>query len=180
MKIGVVSDSHQNLANLKKAGDFLSKEGIEILVHLGDDFDDMAIFKDINLEKIIIPGVYTLKYYHSPDIPNRLIKKWEGWKVLLTHSPKSHENDLPTDLKPEEITGKSEVDIVIYGHTHIPRVEKEKGIIWINPGHLKDEDKKGYPPTMAILYFTPGNLKVKIIELGTKKEFISENFSQKN
>lgn len=178
MKVGIVSDSHQNLVNLKEAGNFLYMQGVEILVHLGDNFDDMITLKDLSLEKIIIPGVYTLKYYHSTDIPNRLIKKWEGWKVLLTHSPKSHENDLTTDLKPEEITRGKEVDVVIYGHTHIPKARKEKGIIWINPGHLKDEDKKGYKPTMAIVEFNPGNLKVKIIELVSKKEFLSGHFSK--
>lgn len=36
MKIAIISDIHDNLANLKKAMDLIKKEKIKIIIHCGD------------------------------------------------------------------------------------------------------------------------------------------------
>ena len=72
---------------------------------------------------------------------------------MITHTECCHENDLPDDIKPEEIVSKKAVDIILHGHAHIPRIEQKQSILYINPGHLKTEDKKGYPPTVAVVDF---------------------------
>ena len=36
MKIGVLSDSHDNLPNIRKAVEVFSKNGVEALIHGGD------------------------------------------------------------------------------------------------------------------------------------------------
>ncbi|MDZ7834879.1 MAG: metallophosphoesterase family protein [Alkalibacterium sp.] len=35
-----------------------------------------------------------------------------------------------------DLAKSNDVKIVFYGHTHIPRVEKEEGIVFINPGSI--------------------------------------------
>jgi len=70
---------------------------------------------------------------------------------LLTHTPSSHEHDSPQDIKPEETSSSGQVDAVFYGHTHIPKAEIKDGILWLNPGHLRPSDKRGYPPSYAIV-----------------------------
>ncbi len=165
MKIGVVSDSHGHIENLRRAAKALKEEGVELIVHLGDDYDDVKALSDMQGVKIIqVPGVFST-YYQEPEIPNRLIEEWEKIRVLLTHTREGHKNDLPTDLKPEEVASRGEVNMVLFGHTHVPDVAEEAGLIWVNPGHLKDEDKKGYPPTYALLEIGGKEVKVRIVDL---------------
>jgi len=86
---------------------------------------------------------------------------------LITHTECCHENDLPDDIKPEELVSKKAVDVVLYGHTHIPRIEQRQSALYINPGHLKTEDKKGYPPTIAVVDFKD-QISVNIFNLMSK------------
>jgi putative phosphoesterase len=143
----------------------MNEVGAEIIIHLGDDYDDVKALSNQEGAAIIqVPGVFST-YYQEPGIPNRIIEKWEGVRVLLTHTPEAHKHDLPNDLKPEEVVAKGGVRLVLFGHSHIPEVREESGVIWVNPGHLKDDDKKGYPPTYALLEITGAEIRVRIVDL---------------
>jgi len=163
MKVGVLSDSHGELGNLRKAAKILANQ-TDLIVHLGDDWDDCRVLEEMGSKFIRVPGVFS-SYYQDPQIPNRRIEDFEGWKVLLTHSPSSHKNDLPQDEDPEDIVAAGRVDVVLYGHTHIPKIEELHGTLWVNPGHLKSEDRKRHPPSYALLDFQPEGVQAKIIGL---------------
>lgn len=170
MKIGVVSDSHGHIENLRRAVMALYKAGAEVIVHLGDDYDDVNALSDQERTAIIqVPGVFS-PYYQEPGIPNRIIEEWEGVRVLLTHTPAAHENDLPTDLDPAAVVARGEVRVVLSGHSHIPEVQEEGGVIWVNPGHVKNDDKKSYPPTYALLDITGIEIRVRIVDLYAGQE----------
>ncbi|HID24885.1 MAG TPA: metallophosphoesterase [Thermoplasmata archaeon] len=153
MRVGVVSDSHGEIKNLKRAVEkLIEKHSVEVIVHLGDNYDDAVVLKNLGIKVIRVPGVFS-NHYQNKNIFNRVVETFNGKRVLITHTEKSHENDLPDDLKPEELIGKKAVDVVFYGHTHIPKVEERQGILYVNPGHLKTMDKKGYPPSFAVVDF---------------------------
>ncbi len=169
MRIGVVSDTHGHIENLKEALKALLEMKIEVFCHLGDDYDDM---RDVNvpseIQVIQVPGVFS-EYYKDPNIPNRLIMQWEGKSFLLTHTRTSHKNDLKEDPDPEELLEKGKVDAVLYGHTHIPAIIMEGKSFLFNPGHLKDEDKKGFPPTFGLISVEKDHITAQIFELKTQK-----------
>jgi putative phosphoesterase len=170
MKIGVVSDSHGHVDNLRRAVKDMNKAGVKVIVHLGDDYDDVKALSDQAGTTIIqVPGVFST-YYQEPAIPNRIIEEWEGVRVLLTHTPEAHKNDLPTDLDPATVAARGEVRVVLSGHSHIPEVKEEGEVIRVNPGHLKDDDKKGYPPTYALLEITGTEIRVLILDLFSGQE----------
>lgn len=146
----MVSDSHGHVENLKRAFRALLGRGIEVFCHLGDDYDDMRALEVGTLEVVQVPGVFS-SYYRDPAIPNRVIKSWGGKRFLLTNTKVRHENDLQGDPDPQELVAKGEVDVVLYGHSHIPEVSAQGGVLFLNPGHLKEEDKKGYPPTYGLV-----------------------------
>jgi len=153
MRVGVVSDSHGEIENLRKAARWLvDKQNVEVIVHLGDNYDDTSVLENLGVRIVKVPGVFS-NYYQDADIPNRVVETFNGRKVLITHTECCHENDLPDDIKPDEIVSKKAVDVVLYGHTHIPRIEQKQSILYINPGHLKTEDKKGYSSTVAVVDF---------------------------
>lgn len=163
MKVGVVSDSHGNLPYLRKAAQGLKREGVDVIIHLGDDYDDARLLSEYCPKVIRVPGVFS-SYYQDPRIPNRLIQKFGSLKALLSHTSTSHPNDLPQDLKPEKLIADKEVDAIFYGHTHIPTLEIKEGILWVNPGHLKGQDKKGYPPSFAVVDIQGQSIKADIFD----------------
>ena len=164
MRVGVVSDSHGEIENLRRgAGWLIDKQNVEVIVHLGDNYEDTCVLENLGVRILKVPGVFS-NYYQDRDIPNRVVVTFNGRKVLITHTECCHENDLPEDIKPEELVKKKAVDVVLYGHTHIPRIEQRQNILYINPGHLKTEDKKGYPPTVASVDFND-QISVNIFNL---------------
>ena len=175
MKIGVISDTHRHIENLNQAIEFLKILGAKTLVHLGDNYKDMDETGEENV--IRVPGVFSNEY-QKHDIQNRMIEKFEDWRVLITHTMNSHENDLADDIKPEQAIKAGEVDVVLYGHTHVPEIKKEQGVVFINPGHLKDEDKRGYPPMFGFLDITKEELLVRIFRLGNYTVYQEETFNK--
>ncbi|KPK67564.1 hypothetical protein AMJ87_13175 [candidate division WOR_3 bacterium SM23_60] len=175
MKIGLVSDTHRHIANLNEAVAFLNTKGADIIVHLGDDYTDIDEIGENSVLRV--PGVFS-DAYQNTSIPNRMVAKFDGWRILLSHTISSHDNDLPDDLKPEEMIGKNKVDAVFYGHTHIPDITREHGIVFVNPGHLKDEDKKGSPPTCAFVDVKKDSMRVCIFVLKTKDVYKEKIFGR--
>jgi len=174
MKVGILSDSHGNIRNLEEAAKWLmEEEKVDVLVHLGDNYDDTKVLEKFKVKLIRVPGVFS-SYYKDPAIPNRLIKTFNEKKVLISHTQSSHQNDLPEDLKPEEIIDKKEVDMAWVGHTHIPKIEDREGVLILNPGHLKSEDKKGYLPSFGLVVFE--EKIAKVINLEKKVTIIQKTF----
>lgn len=78
--------------------------------------------------------------------------------IYATHGHRYHENHLPP-LK--------EGDVLIHGHTHVPRAEKKEHYILLNPGSVSIP-KEGNPPTYGIL--ENGMFQVKDFEGNIIKE----------
>jgi hypothetical protein len=177
MKIGVISDTHRHIENLEKVYKYLKNFEVEKIIHLGDDYSDVDEIGDVNILRV--PGVFS-DVYQDPAVPNRKIVIFSGWRILLSHTITSHENDLPGDAKPEDLISDNKIDVVLYGHTHIPDIKRENDIIFVNPGHLKDNDKKGYPPTFCYLEADEDRWHVRIYKLSDCSTFKEEKFKRVN
>ena len=53
---------------------------------------------------------------------------------------------------------------VIYGHTHRPQVDKQQGILFVNPGSAV-QPRYGYPPSVAVLEIKADTIKARLIDL---------------
>jgi putative phosphoesterase len=171
----ICSDSHGNKNNIKKVISQIQKIDIAFILHLGDDYDDANLFVDSGYQVLRVPGIYGEKY-QNPKIENRIFFPCEGWRLFLTHNQKSHENDLPTDIHPETVINEKKADIFLYGHTHEPEIKKEKGIIFINPGHIKSNLDRGHAPTYIILECNESKIRIKLIDLLTENVIEEKNF----
>jgi len=165
MKIGIMSDSHGNIEYVRQAAEHMMEAEVGYIVHLGDDYYDARILDILPVNVVKVPGVYDA-VYKDASVPNRLVKDIAGLKVLITHTKDSHRNDLPYDKMPEEYMASRKVDIVLFGHSHVFSVKLEDGILMVNPGHLKTEDKKG-EATFALLDI---NKSVTVNILNMKQE----------
>ncbi len=173
MKAGLISDSHGDIENLNKAVKLLVSEGVDVIIHLGDDAADIGKIKDPGVRIIAVPGVFE-NAYADQNIPNRIIESFDGVRVLITHTPDSNDKDLPGDLKPESVLDESSVDLMVHGHTHAASIIKKRGVTFVNPGHLKSSVSRGSGPSFGVLDFF--EKKIKIISLGTQEVILRGEF----
>ncbi|MBU2546890.1 MAG: YfcE family phosphodiesterase [Proteobacteria bacterium] len=164
MIFAVVSDTHGHGDNVDRLAERLTRAGVRRVVHLGDDYDDAESLMAAGFEVVRVPGVFS-DYYRAPEIPNRLLCEIGGLTVLLTHTDAPHKNDTPDDEDPAVIASREKPDLVLFGHTHLPAVETREGGLWVNPGHLKSEDKKGVPPSYALIDTDARPFGVRILAL---------------
>ncbi len=176
MRVLVISDTHGELGNVKKLMLRALKLRPDLVIHLGDNYDDANVLME-KFKVMRVPGVYEDAYF-SPDVPNRILIDLKGWTTLLVHSLRPHENDQPWDLDPTKLISKGVVDLVLHGHTHVPRVERHE-VVLVNPGHLKSEDKRGYPPSFAVLDVIEDELKISIEELNSEKLLAEGRFPKR-
>jgi len=73
-----------------------------------------------------------------------------GLKFRLQHVPPDH---LPND-----------VDILLHGHTHVPRNERRGSVLFLNPGCVTRANQ-GAPPSVAWLEISDGKIDWKLVPL---------------
>ncbi len=160
MKIGIVSDSHGDLEALQKSLFFLKEtENVEHLFHLGDNASDTVFMQHIIPSIFKVPGTRETGY-EDPAIRTLNISL-EGISFSLSH------------VIDEKAPG---VDVVVYGHTHVPRAYLENDILYVNPGHVINNTMR-YPfPTFAVLDLIRSSIIVRFytlnLELLEEKEFL--------
>ena len=54
--------------------------------------------------------------------------------------------------------------VVIHGHTHRPQVEKQQGVLFVNPGSA-GQPRYGYPPSVALLELNGDTQNARLIDL---------------
>ena len=151
MKIAVVSDTHNNWPNFKKAIDWIKKEKIKLILHCGDICNQETIdeaTKYFNGEIKFVKG----NGDHGLDLPEKIELEFNGKKIAFTHFP-----DMAKKLAQ---TGK--FDLVFYGHTHRPWDEKIGDCHMINPGEVAGQF---YKPAFAVYDTVTEKLELKILEL---------------
>jgi uncharacterized protein len=180
MKIVIISDIHDNLANLQKCLVWCAKNKIEKIICCGDitnsetlrylaenffgeiflvagnaelyDADETVRFKNLIYggEKAIWEiGSFRVGVCHEPFLINQisapLLAKegsGEGFSPLLTKE------------------GLGEVDIIFYGHTHKPWIEKRGTVQIVNPGTLGGVFSRA---TFAFWETDSGRLELKLL-----------------
>lgn len=140
MRIIVVSDTHGN------NGPFLEKaitmEKPDMIFHLGDFVADAKkISKIMEIEYIAVKGNGD---YGIMDVNEDELIQINGKKIFLTHG---HKYNVHYDTHDLYIKGlELDADLILFGHTHIPIIEKTEELIIMNPGSPsipRALDKKG-------------------------------------
>jgi uncharacterized protein len=165
MKIAVVSDTHDNLPNFKKALGWIENNNIKIIIHCGDICTLPFLRESIN----DFPGkIYLCLGNVDKDhfeISSNQKRKFNNvlffneWGELELDNKKIAFTHFPDLAKKLAITNK--YDIIFYGHTHKPWEEKTKKTKIVNPGNLAG---LFYKPTFAIYDTKKDNLQLKILE----------------
>ena len=161
MKVLLCSDTHASQGYITLLREKINAFNPDYLIHLGDDYNDVPQLMAPEYQTIRIPGTWC-PAYQDPMIENRCMEEIEGWAFFLTHTPNADRHDLPSDPKPESVLEERSCDIFCHGHTHHPICEQKDGVWILNPGHLKEKDNRGFPPTYAELLVSSEEIEIQI------------------
>jgi len=135
MKFVVISDSHDNLANLEKCVNWGGNWGAADAICCGDIANGETLAWLAKNFKTIYLVRGNLEIYDEADVGRhdniRYLGRFgvfglDGKTIGLCHEPWYIKKVL--ELK--------KCDIVFYGHTHEPWIEEKDGVITANPGTL--------------------------------------------
>jgi hypothetical protein len=161
MKIGIISDTHDNLPQIKKAVKIFDQEKAELVLHAGDFVSPFTFleFKNLNCP---LKGVF------GNNDGDKLYLQ-EKFKEIGEIYPAPYETNidhkiiimLHEEKLIDALAESQKYEIIIYGHTHRTDLRKIGKTLIINPGECG-----GWltgKSTIALLNLE--NLEVRIINL---------------
>jgi len=142
--IFVLADTHNRLP---QALSEMAKSADEIW-HLGDVCAE-SILDDM---RAIGPRVTVVRGNcdSNPNWPLVVDLVRGGLKLRLQHIPPDHSPD--------------DVDVVLHGHTHVPRHERRGKVLFLNPGCVTRANQ-GAPPSVAWLEIEDEKLNWRLVPL---------------
>ncbi|UOR10761.1 metallophosphoesterase family protein [Halobacillus amylolyticus] len=142
MRIIVVSDTHMP-KKAKQLPTRLIEElySANLIVHLGD-WQTVEIYKQLS-EFAQVIGVYG--NVDEDDIkeiaPRRIVTEWGGFKVGIVHG---HGEKKTTEKRVMEEFEGEELDLILFGHSHLPILKFVKKTMLFNPGSATDKRSLPY------------------------------------
>lgn len=132
IKVVVLSDSHGNFNQVKSLIDL---EKPNKVIFTGDGISQIEevsyLFPEI--EFFLVRGNCDIFVRRYKEVE---IFQLEDIKVLITHG---HLFDVKREMELLEREAENQkVDLVCFGHTHIPYEIEKNGITYLNPGAFKD------------------------------------------
>ena len=127
MRIGVISDTHRITSSIEELGGLI--KGLDVLIHLGDNVDDILLIKKFYKGTIInVKGNCDF----SEKTPDDRLENIGGKKFFITHGHRYNVKAGLAKLRYKAL--ETGANIILYGHTHIGKIDFEEGIWYINPG----------------------------------------------
>lgn len=159
MKLAIISDTHDNIPNLKKVLDWCREQKIEKLIHCGDlaEIETLDYLKE-NFVGDIFWTHGNMDRGHSADYPFA-DGKYKGIHIFSKHGEVEIAGKKMAFVHfPEyarRLAEEGRFDFVFYGHTHKPWTETIRGenkfgnikeCELLNPGNVANQY---YQPTFA-------------------------------
>ena len=136
MKIGVVSDTHNNLKNIEIIINLFNDQKVPIVIHTGDisNANTLEQFSKLNSKLIGVYGnndrnelgleeVAQKNKFQFQDPPRKL--SLLDKEIVIFHEP---------DKIDQFLSENQLIDVVLYGHTHRYENNVKNGVLFFNPG----------------------------------------------
>ena len=160
MKLGVVCDTHNNVKNVRRIVELFNEAGVNHVVHTGDItkastldlFGELecplsGVFGNNDVEREELNQSIERQGFLFSEAP--LVLDFAGTSTLVVHDPAS--------LTEERMQGHN---LILHGHTHLLRTDRDRGRLIFNPGecagHMKGLNAIGVVtvPTLEIELLT--------------------------
>lgn len=153
MRVGLISDTH----GLLRPEVFDVFHGVELILHAGD-----VGGREILTELRAIAPVHAV--FGNTDRPGEfglvdsIDLSLSGVSIHVSHG---HELGSPT---PEKLCAAYSADVIVYGHTHKPLIERLHGALVINPGAAGPR-RFNLKPSVATLTLQAGASDAQLVWL---------------
>lgn len=159
MRIGVLGDTHGDDRGIKRVVAALEVSSpMDMWFHTGDCSDDIGYLQQyVQAPVIVVAGNCDMRVVAQEDEFLEIC----GKKIWLTHG---HHHKVKHDTKElSRMAKRRQVNIVIYGHTHVPDITWEQDLLLFNPGStsLPRDNRQ----TCGFLEITRTQIDAKIVEL---------------
>ena len=144
MKILIVSDTHRNHDNLDIV--LGQEKPLDLLIHLGDAEgceDYIEAMAECPVEVVAGNNDFFSSLPYEQEI------KIGKYKIFLTHGHYYYVNAGISRIHSEGITRGA--DIVMFGHTHRPLLERIEDMIILNPGSISYPRQEGKNPSYIVM-----------------------------
>ncbi len=143
MKVLIVSDTHRKNENYFKA---LERVKPDLVIHCGDAEGGEYVLSNAAACPVqIVLGNNDFFSY----LPRELELELGSFKVWVTHGHNYYVS-MGSEVIKREARARG-FDIVMYGHTHKPVVDRRDGVIAVNPGSLSYPRQEGRRPTYIVM-----------------------------
>ena len=148
--VGVISDTH----GLLRPEALEALQGSKHIIHAGDVGASEIIEKLANIAPVTAIRGNVDKEAWARKLPETEVVEVAGVSIYVLH-------DLgQLDLKPEA----AGFDVVVYGHSHVPKQETCHGVLYFNPGSAGPRRFK-LPVTIGKLKITEGKVLGEVIPI---------------
>ena len=144
MKILIVSDTHRRLDDFKKVAEKTAP--LDLVIHCGDSEGTEDFFGRITGCPVEIIAGNNDFFSGLPREKEFMVGRYKVW---LVHGHKHYVNFNNERIRYEAISRN--INIVMYGHTHMPIVDIKHDLIAINPGSLSYPRQDGRRRSFIIM-----------------------------
>ena len=135
MRIGIVSDTHNNLKNVRRIVEIFNGAGVDRVIHTGDITQAKTIeaFAELSMPLFGVFGNNDQGELHALEpiirqfgfhfVQPPLALHWVGRRIVVVHDP----------LDLDRIDGEA-YDLILHGHTHRQSIEFVDTRLTFNPG----------------------------------------------
>lgn len=136
MLVVIISDIHDNIANLGRCLEWCRQNSVDEIICCGDVTNSNTIdYMSENFSGCVHLVRGNMEIYHEGDLQNRDNILYYGKQGRANIGGKTagfcHE---PYII--EEVKQAGECEIIFYGHTHHPWTSEKDGVVTVNPGTL--------------------------------------------
>ena len=148
--VGLISDTH----GLLRPEAVAALEGSRMILHAGD-VGPGRILEELGRIAPVHAVHGNTDFGELRSLPEReIVEVGGGVSVCVIHIL----DDL--DVDPSAVGCAA----VLYGHTHVPKVERRGGVWYVNPGSAGPR-RFSLPVTVARMYVDPEGLRIEIVTL---------------
>jgi putative phosphoesterase len=153
MMIGLISDTH----SLVRPAVFEALHGVELILHAGD-VGGRSVLDELGAIAPVRAVYGNTDLAGDPNLEMSIDLNVAGLTIHVSHG---HELGSPT---PERLLARYSADVIVYGHTHKPLIERSGTRLVVNPGAAGPR-RFNLQPSVARLTIEGGAPEVEIVWL---------------
>jgi putative phosphoesterase len=162
LRIGIVADTHIREGGRPLPTALLAAlEGVDMILHAGD----ICCQEVLDRLSAIAPIVAVHGNVDPPEVqkglPARVVMVREGVRIGLTHGHLGRGATTP-DRALAQFLDVELLNMIVFGHSHIPWHETRNGVLLLNPGS-PTQPRRQPRPTFGLLDVENGQLSASIV-----------------